>query len=85
MEQNLLDPKVPSQPHLRILIQETFEEILEIRGEVEMLGDGEFLVEDGIVDLVVVFGVVGREAGDELVEEGAEAVVIQREGVALSG
>ena len=41
-----------------------------------MLGDGEFLVEDGVVDLVVVFGVVGWEAGDELVEESAEAVVI---------
>ena len=74
-----------AQPFARVLLQQSPQQALDFCGEGGVAGEGELLVEDALVDFLVVEAVVGRDAEDQLVEQRAQAVIVESEGVASSG
>lgn len=74
-----------AQPLARVLLQQSPQQTLDLLGQQGVAGEGKFLVEDALVDFLVAEAVVGRDAEDELVEQCAQAVVVQSEGMTSSG
>ena len=64
VEQNLLDAFEAAQPQLLVLVQQPFQEHLEILGQLWLLGKSEFLADDCLFEFLLVLTVKGREPRD---------------------
>lgn len=84
MNQDLLDSIEVAQPLARVLLEQSPQQALDFIGEGGVAREGELLMEDAAVDLLVVEAVVGRDSEDQFVEEGSQAVVVQGETVTSS-
>lgn len=79
MEQDLLEAFHATDPHLLVFVEQTRQEVLDLAGQVHMVGEGKLLVDDGFFDFFLVFGIEGRQACHQLVEKCAQGVEIHAE------
>lgn len=62
MEQDLLDADVGAKSKLLVLLEQTLEEIFDLRREFDVDRKGDFLADYAFLELLVVFGVIGRQS-----------------------
>lgn len=63
MKQNFLKTPHRPNPHFLVFVKETCKETLDFGGELDVVWEGELLVDDGILDFIFVLGVEGRQPG----------------------
>lgn len=84
MDQYFLRAVKMAQSFAWVFLQQPSQQTLDFLGKKGVAGEGKFLIEDSLVDLLVVEAVIGRNSKHELIQQCSQAVVIQSEGMPSS-